>query len=63
MSFWWPPTHIGYNLVGRALKREFPDLKLVADYRDDWLSYYLREYIFSRARPCACAPFNSTRND
>ena len=30
--------------IGVRLKREFPCLKFVADYRDDWLGYYVEEY-------------------
>lgn len=31
-------------LVGNALKREFPHLKLIADFRDEWLSFYLKDF-------------------
>jgi glycosyltransferase involved in cell wall biosynthesis len=31
-------------LVGNALKREFPDLKYVADFRDEWLSFYVKDF-------------------
>jgi glycosyltransferase involved in cell wall biosynthesis len=27
--------------IGIALKRKFPQIKLIADFRDEWLSYYL----------------------
>jgi glycosyltransferase involved in cell wall biosynthesis len=30
--------------IGVRLKREFPQLGFVADYRDDWLGYYVEEY-------------------
>jgi glycosyltransferase involved in cell wall biosynthesis len=33
-------------LVGNALKREFPRLKLVSDFRDEWLSFYLKDFEF-----------------
>ena len=33
-------------LVGNALKREFPDLKLISDFRDEWLSFYLKDFEF-----------------
>jgi glycosyltransferase involved in cell wall biosynthesis len=33
-------------LVGTALKREFPHLKLISDFRDEWLSYYLKDFDF-----------------
>lgn len=33
-------------LVGTRLKREFPHLKFVADFRDEWLDFYLNESDF-----------------
>ena len=30
--------------IGVRLKREFPNLKFVVDYRDDWLGYYVEHY-------------------
>jgi glycosyltransferase involved in cell wall biosynthesis len=35
-------------VVGSALKREFPHLKLVTDFRDDWLRFYLDEFEYQR---------------
>jgi len=32
-----------------ALKREFPHLKLVADFRDDWLRFYLSEFDYQKS--------------
>src|SRR6476620_3708816 len=31
-------------LIGTRLKREFPHLKLVSDFRDEWLRFYLTEF-------------------
>jgi glycosyltransferase involved in cell wall biosynthesis len=31
-------------LVGNALKRRFPQLKYVADFRDEWLSFYIKDF-------------------
>jgi glycosyltransferase involved in cell wall biosynthesis len=33
-------------MVGTALKAEFPSLTLVSDFRDEWLSFYLKEFDF-----------------
>jgi glycosyltransferase involved in cell wall biosynthesis len=33
-------------IVGTALKREFPWLTLVSDFRDEWLSFYLKDFEF-----------------
>ena len=33
-------------VVGTALKREFPSLRLVSDFRDEWLSFYLKDFEF-----------------
>lgn len=43
-------------LVGNALKREFPHLKLISDFRDEWLDFYLKDFEFQsgeRTRRCA----------
>jgi len=44
-------------LIGNALKRQFPHLRLVSDFRDEWLRFFLStfdfqksEYIRSRAK-------------
>lgn len=31
-------------LAGTALKREFPHLKLISDFRDDWMRFYLGNF-------------------
>ena len=31
-------------LTGNALKRRFPNLRLVSDFRDDWVGFYLQEF-------------------
>ncbi len=31
-------------LVGNALKRRFPYLRYVADFRDEWISFYLKDF-------------------
>lgn len=36
-------------LVGNALKQEFPRLKLITDFRDDWLRFYLGEFAYQRS--------------
>jgi hypothetical protein len=33
-------------LASNALKREFPRLTLVTDFRDEWLSFYLKDFSF-----------------
>ncbi|HKT48971.1 MAG TPA: glycosyltransferase [Candidatus Angelobacter sp.] len=33
-------------LVGNALKKSFPSLKYVADFRDEWISFYLKDFEF-----------------
>ncbi len=33
-------------IVGLRLKQEFPHIKFVADFRDEWLDYYLNEFEF-----------------
>jgi glycosyltransferase involved in cell wall biosynthesis len=35
-------------LVGNALKAEFPHLKLISDFRDDWLRFYLGEFDYQK---------------
>jgi len=32
--------------VGTALKKEFPAVRLVSDFRDEWLSFYLKDFDF-----------------
>jgi glycosyltransferase involved in cell wall biosynthesis len=36
-------------VAGTRLKREFPHLKLVADFRDEWLEFYLNEFDFQNS--------------
>ena len=31
-------------LVGNALKKRFPHLKYIADFRDEWISFYLKDF-------------------
>ncbi len=31
-------------LVGNALKRRFPHVRLISDFRDDWVGFYLQEF-------------------
>jgi glycosyltransferase involved in cell wall biosynthesis len=33
-------------VVGPELKREFPQLRLISDFRDEWLSFYLKDFEF-----------------
>jgi len=33
-------------LVGTTLKKEFPSLGLISDFRDEWLSFYLKDFDF-----------------
>lgn len=33
-------------MVGNALKKSFPTLKYVADFRDEWISFYLKDFEF-----------------
>ena len=33
-------------VIGTALKREFPRLKLISDFRDEWLTFYLKDFEF-----------------
>ena len=36
-------------LIARSLKREFPDLRLIADFRDDWLRFFLATFDFQKS--------------
>jgi glycosyltransferase involved in cell wall biosynthesis len=36
-------------VVGARLKREFPKLVLVSDFRDEWLSFYLKDFDFQNS--------------
>jgi glycosyltransferase involved in cell wall biosynthesis len=36
-------------LVASSLKREFPHLNLIADFRDDWLRFYLSEFEYQKS--------------
>lgn len=36
-------------LISNALKREFPGLKVVSDFRDEWLRFYLTDFEFLRS--------------
>ena len=42
-----PPFSI--FLVGNALKRKFPSVKLVSDFRDEWLKFYLKDFDFQNS--------------
>ena len=33
-------------LIGNALKRRFPGIKLITDFRDEWLRFYLTDFEF-----------------
>jgi len=35
-------------LVGLALKRRFPHIRLISDFRDDWLGFYLASFDYQR---------------
>jgi glycosyltransferase involved in cell wall biosynthesis len=37
-------------VVGYRLKREFPFLTLVSDFRDEWLSFYLKDFEFQNSQ-------------
>jgi glycosyltransferase involved in cell wall biosynthesis len=36
-------------VVGTRLKREFPSLLLVSDFRDEWLTFYLKDFEFQNS--------------
>ena len=36
-------------LIGNFLKREFPHLRLLADFRDDWLHFFLATFDFQKS--------------
>ena len=36
-------------VAGTRLKREFPSLVLVSDFRDEWLSFYLKDFDFQNS--------------
>jgi len=36
-------------VAGTRLKREFPSLTLVSDFRDEWLDFYLRDFDFQNS--------------
>jgi glycosyltransferase involved in cell wall biosynthesis len=36
-------------VVGTRLKRDFPSLVLVSDFRDEWLSFYLKDFDFQNS--------------
>jgi glycosyltransferase involved in cell wall biosynthesis len=36
-------------VVGTALKRQFPWLTLISDFRDEWLSFYLKDFEFQNS--------------
>jgi glycosyltransferase involved in cell wall biosynthesis len=36
-------------VAGTALKREFPSITLVSDFRDEWLSFYLKDFEFQNS--------------
>jgi glycosyltransferase involved in cell wall biosynthesis len=35
-------------LIGNALKREFPSLKLISDFRDEWLRFFLSTFDYQK---------------
>lgn len=35
-------------LIGNALKRRFPHIRLISDFRDEWLRFYIAEFEFLR---------------
>jgi glycosyltransferase involved in cell wall biosynthesis len=35
-------------VVGTKLKREFPSLRLISDFRDEWLTFYLKDFDFQK---------------
>ena len=36
-------------LVGTALKREFPHVRFISDFRDEWLTFYLQDFDFQNS--------------
>ncbi len=36
-------------VIGNKLKREFPHLKFISDFRDEWLSFYVNEFDFQNS--------------
>src|SRR5262249_27761111 len=36
-------------LIGNALKKRFPQLTYVADFRDEWINFYLKEFAFQNS--------------
>jgi glycosyltransferase involved in cell wall biosynthesis len=36
-------------VAGNILKRDFPELKLISDFRDEWLSFYLKDFDFQNS--------------
>jgi glycosyltransferase involved in cell wall biosynthesis len=36
-------------VAGTKLKREFPQIKLIADFRDEWLTFYLKDFDFQNS--------------
>jgi len=38
-------------LVGTALKREFPHIKLISDFRDAWFGFYLSNFDYQSSEP------------
>ena len=36
-------------VVGTRIKREFPSVTLVSDFRDEWLSFYLKDFEFQNS--------------
>jgi glycosyltransferase involved in cell wall biosynthesis len=36
-------------LIGNALKREFPSLRLISDFRDEWLRFFLSTFEFQKS--------------
>lgn len=41
-------------LVGSRLRREFPGLMLVSDFRDEWLTFYLKDFDFQNSAHSRC---------
>src|ERR1039458_6913604 len=36
-------------LIGNALQREFPNIQLISDFRDDWLRFFLGTFDFQKS--------------